>query len=208
MAPGRRKTFRYWSLWPRITKFPPGSEVCLKGKNDVKITGRVLWLEYVDRWISWFIWVWCFCRWPTVLRTKLQQNLGKTSKVDSLALLLNNYCWSLIMMFSLGSWFGVSLLFADLFILLLLPMKSWSTWDVWNWFSRTTYHSQLLQKCPLPQTFRWLGIQKIHPSKRRWRHGKKRSISSWRYLPPAKSIYIKYQISIKSYIGWFSMGPC
>lgn len=31
-------------------KFPPGSEVCLKGKNDVKITGG--FMGYVDRWIS------------------------------------------------------------------------------------------------------------------------------------------------------------
>lgn len=97
------------------------------------------------------------------------------------------------MMFSLGSWFGGSLLFADLFILLLLTMKSWSTWDVWNWFSQTTHHSQLLQKCPLPQKFRWLGIQKIHPWKRAWRHGNNQAFQ-------VEDIYLQLKISIKTYI--------
>ena len=99
------------------------------------------------------------------------------------------------MIFSLGSWFGgslLSLLFADVLILLLLTMKSWSTWDVWNWFSQTTYHSQLLQKCPLPQKVRWmpLGIKRYIPESLTWRHGKKQAFQ-------VEDIYLLLKISIK-----------
>ena len=67
-------------------KFPPGSEVCLKGKNDVKITGGfygVCWqVDFLFIESDVFLGDQRFCA-PN--SSKTWQNI----KVDSLALLLN-----------------------------------------------------------------------------------------------------------------------